>query len=283
MGIKTGIQWTDHTFNPWWICAPISPGCAHCYAEVLARRFGYGWGEGVPRRVFGDNHWQEPLKWNQKAELERHRARVFCASMADVFDPDGPPYERARLWPLIKHTPWLDWQILTKRPENIASMLPEDWEEGYPNVWLGTTVESQRYIGRVGVLTAIPAAIHFVSYEPGLSLISLGNRRVDWLIVGGESGPNARPFEPAWARQVIAECRRNGVAVFVKQMGSVWARQVGGRHSHGGAPGEWPRDLRIREMPAPRPTLKNPLELRLHPLVAGVSVDASQARASVGS
>lgn len=249
MGERTGIQWTDHTFNPWWICAPVSPGCAHCYAEVLAKRFGYRWGVGVPRRTFGEKHWQEPLRWNRKAEAERRRYRVFCASMADVFDPEGPSGERARLWELIGHTNWLDWQILTKRPENISSMLPANWGSGYPNVWLGTTVENQRYVDRITVLTAIPAAIHFISYEPALSPISFKSRKIDWIIVGGESGPKARPFKLSWARSILAESRKNGIAVFVKQMGAVWAKEEGAYDSHGGDPKEWPKDLRIREMP----------------------------------
>lgn len=272
MGERTGIQWTDHTFNPWWICAPVSPGCAHCYAEVLAKRFGYSWGVGVPRRTFGEKHWQEPLKWNQKAEQEQHRHRVFCASMADVFDREGPPSERARLWQLIKQTPWLDWQILTKRPENISAMLPKDWGAGYANVWLGTTVESQRYVGRIKILNAIPAAIHFVSYEPALSALSLNLHKIDWLIVGGESGPNARPFELRWARQILAECRRRGIAVFVKQMGSLWAKEVGAKDSHGGDPAEWPKNLRVRESPVRRARTERRVRTYREELTAGVQL-----------
>jgi protein gp37 len=133
----SGIEWTTHTFNPWWGCSKVSPGCLNCYAEALANRFsGDIWGRGKPRRTFGDKHWAQPLKWNADARCSGRRAKVFCASMADVFDPEAPAAERQKLWRLIEQTPWLDWQLLTKRPELIADCLPEAWlQQARPNVW----------------------------------------------------------------------------------------------------------------------------------------------------
>lgn len=119
MARNSPIEWTHHTFNPWWGCAKVSPACAHCYAEKWARRVGLSlWGEEVPRRFFGDRHWREPIVWNAEAQRAGCKRRVFCASMADVFEPrkELEPW-RLRLWSLIECTPWLDWLLLTKRPE----------------------------------------------------------------------------------------------------------------------------------------------------------------------
>ena len=181
MGGKTGITWTDHTFNAWWGCAKVSAGCAHCYADTFQRRyqfdvFGYeASGERKPLRTFGDKHWSEPVKWDRDAQQAGVRRRVFCASMADVFDdhPDTAPL-RARLFALIRSTPHLDWQLLTKRPENILHMLPDDWDDGYPNVWLGTSVEND-VAGekRVPLLLQVPAKVRFLSCEPLLEDVSL--------------------------------------------------------------------------------------------------------------
>lgn len=121
MAKNSSIEWTDHTFNPWWGCAGVSPGCDNCYAEAWAKRVGEDiWGARKPRRFFGEKHWCEPLKWNDEAQKQGHRRRVFCASMADVFElrSDLDPW-RDRLWVLIDQTPWLDWLLLTKRPQDI--------------------------------------------------------------------------------------------------------------------------------------------------------------------
>src|SRR5689334_16021242 len=134
MGAKTKIGWTHHTFNAWWGCHKVSPACKHCYAESFSKRTGHAvWGANAPRRFFGDAHWREPLKWNAAAEKAGERRRVFCGSMMDVFEwHDEPTNEqmnaaRARLWELIESTPWLDWLLLTKRPENASSVLPDRW------------------------------------------------------------------------------------------------------------------------------------------------------------
>lgn len=176
MGSETIIAWTDHTFNIAWGCTKVSPGCAHCYAETGSKRYGHSvWGPKNPRRTFGDKHWNEPLKWNRDAEKEGRRHRVFCSSMCDIFEKHPTiDQEREKLWPLIRSTPRLDWQLLTKRPERIAQRLPQDWAEGYPNVWLGTSVENQKYADlRIPVLLQIPAVVRFISYEPALGPIDL--------------------------------------------------------------------------------------------------------------
>jgi protein gp37 len=140
----TGISWTNHTFNIVWGCTKVSQGCKHCYAEPIAAKQGFDvWGLGKDRRTFGEAYWKKPLAWNRAAEKAGVPARVFCSSMCDVFE-DHPTTiaELEKLWPLIRQTPWLQWQLLTKRPERIAQSLPADWGQGYSNVWLGTSIEN---------------------------------------------------------------------------------------------------------------------------------------------
>ena len=137
MGENSGIEWTHHTFNPWWGCIKVSDGCKHCYAETLSERFSKNiWGPAATtdRRTFGEKHWNDPLRWNRKAEQEGIRYRVFCGSMCDwAEDHPVAEQERLKLWPLIQQTPRLDWLLLTKRPERIGDLLPDDWGEGYEN------------------------------------------------------------------------------------------------------------------------------------------------------
>ena len=249
MAADSAIEWTDHTFNPWWGCQKVSPGCEHCYAETLSNRFGKDiWGPPghTDRRLFGDKHWAEPEKWNRKAEREGRRARVFCASMADVFEQHPQVVDaRARLFDLIERTPWLDWQLLTKRPENVRGMVP--WEPGeWPtNLWLGTSVEDQRRADeRVPVLLDNFAACYFISAEPLLGPVDLSQwmcsctrdwehghslecrgawePMIGWVIVGGESGPGARPMHPKWARDLRDQCVKADVPFLFKQWGA-WA------------------------------------------------------------
>jgi protein gp37 len=224
MGADSAISWTDHTFNPWWGCERVSPGCQHCYAETLAKRFGTEWGKTADRRFFGDKHWNEPVRWNKAAARDGVRRRVFCASMADVFeDRDELTPHRERLFPLIRDTPHLDWLLLTKRPLNVQRMVPGEWNHGWPaNVWLGFTAEDQaRYDERSTALWSTlmrrPRVV-FVSAEPLLGPITdllSGGLRPDWVIVGGESGPGARPMHPAWARDVLGLCKSVGEACTV--------------------------------------------------------------------
>lgn len=241
MGETTDISWTKHTFNAVWGCTKVSEGCRNCYAETLAKRWGFDvWGPDKERRIFGDKHWAEPLKWN--TEAEGSKSKVFCESMGDVFE-DHPTSiaQLPRLWALIKATPNLDWQLLTKRPERIAQSLPADWGSGYQNVWLGTSVEDQAAADeRIPHLQQTVAAVRFLSCEPLLGPITFRPKardeedmvrmtlagqgeeplmlaKIHWVIVGGESGPNWRPMDLDWARGIRDQCRAAGVAFFFKQ------------------------------------------------------------------
>lgn len=276
MGQKTEIAWTDHTMNPWWGCFKISPGCDNCYAATFDKRvhgIGKGhWGPQSSHRRSGDKHWNEPRKWNADALKAGVRRRVFCASMADVFEGRGEDNEdRARLFDLIAETPWLDWQLLTKRPENMVHLAPVSWANGWPaNVWAGCTVEDQqRADERIPHLLRVPARVRFLSVEPMLSPIIFRGRHwfdanrdpmtggIHWVIVGGESGGGARPFDLRWAVSIIDQCRAAGVACFFKQTGvlvvgldgSGPCRQTG----KGDDPTEWRKDLQVREFPAVSP------------------------------
>jgi protein gp37 len=228
MAKNSHIEWTHHTFNPWWGCQKVSAACDNCYAEIWAKRVGQSlWGKEAPRRFFGETHWSEPLKWDKEARSAKIRARVFCASMADVFENRGSlDVERTRLWNLIEQTPNLDWLLLTKRPEHILSMTP--WGEHWPrNVWIGTSIENQRIAElRLPHLLAVPAAVRFLSCEPllgPLDLRSWFNRRsynpIDWVIAGGESGKNSRPMHPDWANGLLRQCQLAKVPFHFKQWG----------------------------------------------------------------
>jgi len=229
VGKNSAIEWTHHTFNPWWGCTKVSPGCKHCYAEKWSRRVGLSvWGARSARRFFSDAHWQEPLRWNSESEMTGIRRRVFCASMADIFEAraDLDPW-RSRLWALIESTPALDWLLLTKRPEHVASKIP--WNNHWPaNVWLGTTAENQLWASRrIPILLEHAAAVRFVSCEPLVGPVDLtrwlGSKRqqggIDWVIAGGESGGKARPMNPDWARSLRDQCLKEGAAFHFKQWG----------------------------------------------------------------
>lgn len=234
MGKGSDIEWCDHSFNPWWGCMKIGPGCDNCYAASFAHRMGLDiFGAGKPRRYFGEKHWQQPLLWNDEAARSGRRARVFCLSMGDFFDNAADADIRRRTWELIRATPHLDWIIVTKRIGNTASMLPPDWGMGYDNVWLLLTVTDQRELDRdIWKLLAIPAAVRGLSAEPLLEPISFNSHfydvagetvtllsLLDWVIIGGESGARARPMLADWALRLVAECDAEGVALFFKQWG----------------------------------------------------------------
>ncbi len=228
----SSIEWTDHTFNPWWGCTKVSPACDHCYAETWARRMGFDiWTRGKPRRFLSDAYWQQPRRWNDNAARNGRRARVFCASMADVFEwQRGLQPWRQRLWRLIDETPNLDWLLLTKRPHLAVRLAP--WDAGWPdNVWIGTTVENQRWADkRLPKLSRIPATIRFLSCEPLLGPVELGpwlaDGDVHWVIAGGESGAHARPSDPMWFLDLLNQCRRHDVPFHFKQWGE-WAPIAG--------------------------------------------------------
>lgn len=232
MGEITGIEWCDHTFNPWVGCTKISPACEYCYAERVGARLGVVWGE--LRRRTAASTWQQPLAWDRKAARDGVRRRVFCASLADVFDNQVPPEWRADLWQVIKATPHLDWLLLTKRPQNITGMVP--WDGLPSNVWLGTTVETQAEAARrIPHLLSVPAAVRFLSCEPLLGPVDLAavirtavldgivapgaEMPIGWVIAGGESGPGARPSHPDWLHDLWRQCTEAGVPFFFKQWG----------------------------------------------------------------
>lgn len=253
MGENTKIEWADHTFNPWVGCEKISPACAHCYAATWANRAGNPelW-EGQRRRTTAEN-WKLPLKWNKAARAAGVRARVFCASLADVFDNAVPAEWRFDLFSLIAFTPHLDWLLLTKRIGNARSMMDDiavrvmhrprgEWAP-MPNVWLGATIANQEEADRdIPKLLATPARIRFLSIEPMLGPVdvspwlSYGARgvgmggfkcsgeyrfpaHVDWVICGGESGPGARPMYLRWVQALRDQCAAVGVPFLFKQWG----------------------------------------------------------------
>ena len=225
MAEKTIIAWTDHTFNIAWGCTKISPGCEHCYAEAGSNRWGFDvWGAGKARRTFGPQHWTEPAKWNLQAEAEGRRHRVFCSSMTDwCLDDPIIATERVKMWNLIRETRWLDWQLLTKRADRIRACLPSDWGNGYPNVWLGVSVENRKHgLPRINHLRAIPATVHFLSIEPLLEdLGDVDLTGIEWAIVGGESGASYRLMDHAWARAIRDQCAARNVAFFFKQSSAI--------------------------------------------------------------
>lgn len=219
MAENSKIEWTDHTFNPWVGCQKVSAGCDHCYAEAMMdHRYGrVKWGPHGERQRTSDANWKKPLQWAKAAG--KNRPRVFCASLADVFDNQVPGMWRDDLWSVIDATPQMDWLLLTKRPENIASMLPADWGCGRNNVWLGTTCEDQKaFDRRWPILRETNAVVKFISYEPAIGPLRLGDARPSWIICGGESGSGARLMQPQWAYDLKAECEVGGVPFFMKQM-----------------------------------------------------------------
>jgi protein gp37 len=233
VGKDSKIEWTHHTFNPWWGCVKVSAACDHCYAQTWAKRLGADlWGPHSERRFFGDAHWKTPLRWNREAQQAGQRNRVFCASMADVFEnrPDLIPH-RLRLLALIADTPHLDWLLLTKRIHLVRKQLPKGYE--FPsNVWLGATVENQDAADKRihDLLQFTTPAVRFLSCEPLLGALDLRpyllpgdhGTRVDWVIAGGESGAGARPMDPAWPDDLSQQCVQADAPFHFKQWGH-WA------------------------------------------------------------
>ncbi len=233
------IEWTHHTFNPWWGCTKVSAGCKHCYAETWAKRLGKDfWGARAQRRELSSSYWKQPHGWDAAAAARGTRARVFCASMADVFEDRRDLDERrARLWEVIERTPNLDWLLLTKRPENVRKLVP--WKSEWPaNIWLGATAENQRWLDkRMPHLLAARAQTLFLSCEPLLGPIDLSvwsalakrrkqRRFVDWIIGGGESGHGARPMNPEWVQHLRDQCVDFDIRFHFKQWGN-WKPAIG--------------------------------------------------------
>jgi len=286
MGEQTKISWCDSTFNPWIGCTKLSDGCKHCYAlDLMETRYQrVKWGPQGTRQRTGASNWRKPLQWNKQEweeciecgwrgsrhethdfcpncdgeELRPTRQRVFCASLADVFEDNPQLTEwRVDLFRMIVHTPNLDWLLLTKRPENANQMLLDmGWANWMDNIWIGTSVENQEQAEkRIPGLLNVEAPVKFLSCEPLLGPLNLEdlayeaagpawagyNKLVDWIIVGGESGHKARPMQLDWARSLRDQCQAAGIAYFCKQLGGV----VDKRHDLE----DMPEDLRIREFP----------------------------------
>jgi protein gp37 len=259
MAETTKISRCDATVNPWWGCTKVSPGCANCYANAFLKRCGKSiWGEGQPREDHLVNSRKLAMTLQCKAFKEGKRLRVFCASMADWLYDEVPVEWLAELLDFIQQTPQLDWLLLTKRPESFkprmrmaarvkghgGARLATQWGiEGNPpsNVWIGTTLEDQqRTIQRIPALLDIPARVRFLSCEPLLEPVTLPTlSHIHWVIVGGESGPHFRAFDPDWARKLRDDCRKQGVAYFMKQMGGFRPSSMP----------PIPDDLMIREFP----------------------------------
>lgn len=248
----TGIAWCDSTFNPWIGCTKVGPGCDHCYAEALDKRHRWNgathWGAGVPRTRTSETYWRQPLTWNRKAVASGKPWRVFCASLADVFDNEVPEVWRDDLFHLIAATPSLTWLLLTKRIGNAAKMMQGYWR--MPNVWIGATIVNQEEADRDApkLLAVQGVAKRFVSYEPALGPVDWTKYPgIDWIIVGGEStqGAKARFFDLRWASDTIKQASVIGAAPFVKQLGSL----QGCKDRAGADPAEWEPFLRVREFP----------------------------------
>jgi protein gp37 len=236
---KTLIEWCDYTFNIWKGCWKISPGCENCYAEAMDAWLAKGkhWGRTAPRHVFKPEHYRQPFKWNAKAQREGKRFKAFCGSVMDIAEIHPVPEIaaiqdklRAELYAMILATPYLDWLLLSKRPENFGRVLPRGWVNfGAPsNLWLGATVENHKYaLERYPMLMGTRAGKHFFSYEPALGPIDWDElfqieihgtvSRPDLVIFGDESGRKKRPAEAQWARDTRDACERAGVTYFFKQ------------------------------------------------------------------
>lgn len=276
---NTKIAWCHHTFNAWTGCSKVGPGCDHCYAETWAKRTGtVTWGPSAERRRTTEANWKKVLGWNEKAREAGEMHRVFCGSLMDVWDNKAPQPWRDDLYRMVEETPYLIWMLLSKRIGNAVGMVPREWRgNGLPdNVWLGMTVVNQAELERdLGKLFALKAARYFISHEPGLEPINVRRvrqadgmhmdaangtamldgidyptgRKLDLIITGGESGHHARPYDLDWPRDLIKQTRGTGSSVFVKQLGSRWAKEQGAVNGKGEDPEEWPGGLKVREMP----------------------------------
>lgn len=244
MGAQTKIQWTQRTWNPWQGCRKVSPGCKYCYMYRDKQRYGQD-----PMTVVRSAPvtFNAPLRWPTPN-------LVFTCSWSDWFIEEADGW-RADAWDIVRRTPHLTYQILTKRPERILSHLPPDWGQGWPNVWLGVSAENQATANeRIPLLVQVPAAVRWVSAEPLIGSVDLepwtdSTPGLDWVVVGGESGPQARPMFAAWALSLLEQCQAAGVPVFLKQAGEVLARDWGCRDRLGGNPDEWPEAFRVRQYP----------------------------------
>lgn len=206
---QTGIEWTDRTWNPTTGCNKVSPGCTHCYAEAITKRFTNNFPNGFDLTLH-QQRLKEPLRW-------RTPSRIFVNSMSDLFHEEVPLSFLKEVFEVIRETPWHVYQILTKRHERLLELADQlDWHE---NIWMGVSVENQNYITRVDYLRQVPAKVRFLSCEPLLGSLQLDLTDIHWVIVGGESGQKHRPMEVEWAQSIRDQCQAEGVAFFFKQWG----------------------------------------------------------------
>jgi protein gp37 len=207
--INTGIEWTDRTWNPTTGCTKISPGCTHCYAEALTKRFHTNFPNGFTLTLHPERL-EEPKRW-------RKPSRIFVNSMSDLFHEDVPIDFLQQVFKVMGETPWHIYQILTKRHERLLELAPQlQWHD---NIWMGVSVENQNYVHRVDFLRTVNAKVRFLSCEPLLGPLELNLTGIDWVIVGGESGVKHRPMQIEWAQSIRDRCQNAGVAFFFKQIG----------------------------------------------------------------
>jgi protein gp37 len=222
MASNSGIEWTDATWNPVTGCSKISPGCKHCYAERMARRL----------QAMGQSNYSNGFDLTlqpQMLELPlfwRKPRRIFVNSMSDLFHDDVPAHYIQSVFDVMRRAHWHQYQVLTKRSERVASLDP--LLEWHPSIWMGVSVETGRYVGRIDDLRSTRAHVKFLSLEPLLGpLPNLDLSGIDWVIVGGESGPHARPMAAEWVRDIRDQCKATGVAFFFKQWGGTFKARTG--------------------------------------------------------
>lgn len=245
MGAGTSIEWTEATWNPLTGCTKISPGCKNCYAERMSHRLRL---MGQPNYANGfeltlhAHALETPLRWKKPQ-------RIFVNSMSDLYHRDVPEEFILRVFDVMRRAHWHQFQVLTKRADRLEQLSPRlDWP---PNVWQGVSVENADYTFRVDHLRRTGARVKFLSVEPLLGPIPDPDLTgIDWVIVGGESGPGSRPMDPEWVYQLRDSCQRQGVALFVKQTGEQLARRLGLKSKKGGDASEWPAELRVRRFPS---------------------------------
>lgn len=255
MAIESKIQWTEGTWNPWHGCKKVSTGCKYCYMYRDKER----WGQDPTTVLRSKSNFKVPLSWKEGR-------LIFTCSWSDWFIEEADEW-RDEAWAIIKATPQHTYQILTKRPERIKDHLPADWGEGYPNVWLGVSVENQvEAVKRIPELIKTPAKVRFLSCEPLLDFVDLSGwlvkpdevlrNPIHWVIIGGESGSlsptakyKARECFVIWIHRIIKQCQKAKVPVFVKQLGTYMAKEYQLLDRHGGDITRWPQLLQIREMP----------------------------------
>jgi len=239
MSDHSAIAWTDATWNPVTGCSKVSPGCAHCYAEALSLRWGWAYARWTPANaeanvVLHPERLDQPLHW-------RKPRRVFVASMGDLFHEQVPSSFVTQVFVTMRRANWHEYQILTKRPERMAEHMRLVIKP-LQNAWLGSSIENDRYVDRADALRETPAAVRFISAEPLLGpLPSLDLRGIDWLIIGGESGPGYRPMDAAWVHDLVDRADAAGIPVFVKQDSGPWPGQQYSLCDDLWARKEWPR------------------------------------------